>query len=228
MLALIATLPTPSAAGVAMPKHTHIKTPKWSDEETPYEYFTKYEKAMIHNGVDRTTWGQLLPVYLSGRAQASFAQVDSATLDDYDAVKSTMLESLGDTRASADRRWWTLSRKSGEEAGAFYLRVRSTGLRRFDGLASKEEVCERVILSRFLSLLSPDCYTSVVARQPKTGLEASRFVLEYEEARSFSKRHQHGDPIPAIRVPSTPNVSREMVGVLVVVGVVPRVVVLLV
>ena len=190
MLALIATLPTPSAAGAAMPKHTHIKTPKWSDEETPYEYFTKYEKAMIHNGVDRTTWGQLLPVYLSGRAQASFAQVDSATLDDYDAVKSTMLESLGDTRASADRRWWTLSRKSGEEAGAFYLRVRSTGLRRFDGLASKEEVCERVILSRFLSLLSPDCYTSVVARQPKTGLEASRFVLEYEEARSFSKRHQ--------------------------------------
>ena len=59
---------------------------------------------MRHNGIDKGTWGQLLPVYLSGRAQASFAQVDPDTLDDYDAVKETMLESLGDTPASADRR----------------------------------------------------------------------------------------------------------------------------
>ena len=190
MVALIASLPTPPVASASTPRLTQIKTPKWSDEETPFEYFTKYEKAMRHNGIDRNTWGQLLPVYLSGRAQASFAQVDSDTLDDYDAVKATMLESLADTPASVDRRWWTLSRQNGEEAGTFYLRVRSTGIRRFHGLATKEEVCEKVILSRFLSLLSPDCYSSVVAKQPKNGLEASRFVQEFEETRSFSKRHQ--------------------------------------
>ena len=187
MAALIAALPSPTAPSLPPPRIAQIKTPKWSDEETPFEYFTKYKKAMRHNGIDRSTWGQLLPVYLSGRAQASFAQVDDDTLDDYDAVKATM---LGDTPASADRRWWTLSRQTGEEAGAFYLRVRSTGTRRFHWLATKEEVCERVILSRFLSLLSPECYNSVVAKQPKNGLEASRYVQEFEETRSFSKRHQ--------------------------------------
>ena len=112
------------------------------------------------------------------------------SLDDYDEVKATMLESLGDTPASADRRWWTLSRLAGEEAGTFYLRVRATGLRRLHGLNSREEICERVILSRYLSLLPSDCYASVSAKQPKNGLEAARFVQEFKETRSFSRRRQ--------------------------------------
>ena len=68
-------------------------------------------------------------VYLSGRAQASFSQVADETLDDYELVKDSLLESLGDTPASADHRWWTISRQASEDPGAFYLRVRSTGLR---------------------------------------------------------------------------------------------------
>ena len=111
-------------------------------------------------------------------------------MDDYATVKETMLESLGDTPASADRRWWTLSRRSGEEIGAFYLRVRSTGMRRVHGLKTREELCEKMILSRFLSTLPPDCYNSVVTKQPKTGLEASRYVQEFEKSRIFSRRNQ--------------------------------------
>ena len=76
-----------------------------------------------------------------------------------------MLESLGDTPASADRRWWTLSRQTGEAPGAFYLRVRSTGIRRIQGLETREEVCERMILSRFLSLLPQDCYNCQCSSQ---------------------------------------------------------------
>ena len=83
-------------------------------------------------------------------------------LDDYDTVKETLLESLGDTPSSADRRWWALNRQSGEDPGAFYLRVRSTRLRRLHGLKTREEICEKVILSRFLSLLPQDSYNSVV------------------------------------------------------------------
>ena len=52
---------------------------------------------MRHNRVIQGEWGHLLPVYLSGRAQASFSQVPDDMLDDYDAVKETLLESLGDT-----------------------------------------------------------------------------------------------------------------------------------
>ena len=81
MAALIAALPTASAPSLPSTRSTQIKTPKWSDEETPCEYFNKFEKAMRHNGVNQCEWGHLLPVYLSGRAQASFAQVDEDTLD---------------------------------------------------------------------------------------------------------------------------------------------------
>ena len=145
---------------------------------------------MTHNEVAKSEWGHLLPVYLSGRAQASFSQVGDDTLDDYELVKETMLESLGDTPASADRRWWTINHHTGEAPGAFYLRVRSTGLHRLHGLRSRDEVVERTILSRYLSLLSQECYSFVFAKGPKDGVEAARLVQEFEETRGFARRHQ--------------------------------------
>ena len=185
-------MPTPDASSrSSAPTHaSFIKPPKWSDEDTPHEFFHKYEKAMKHNRVDKGEWGHVLPVYLSGRAHASFTQVDEETLDDYDSVKETILASLGDTPASADRRWWNLTRHSGEDSGAFYLRVRSTGLRRVHGLKTREEVVEHTIMSRFLSLVSQECYSSVMERSPKDGLAASRMVQEWEETRGFQRRHR--------------------------------------
>ena len=188
MVALLATLSPPSASVPATPRIIPVKVPKWTDEEIPFEYFNKLEKALKHNGVENSAWGHLLPVYFAGRAQAAFAQVDQEALDDYDVVKATLLESLGDTPASADRKWWSLSRQPGEEAGSFYLRVRATGIRRLHGLATREEILEQIVLSRFLSLLPSDCYSSVVSRQPKNGLEAARLTQEFEETRSFSRR----------------------------------------
>ena len=102
MTALFAALPSLLAPSSSTPRKAYIKPPKWSDDDTPYEYFNKYEKAMTHNGVSKSEWGHVLPVYLSGRAQASFSQVGDEMLTDYELVKETMLESLGDTPASAD------------------------------------------------------------------------------------------------------------------------------
>ena len=71
MAALIAAMPAapvPSSPSTCSPQ---IKPPRWSDEEMPYEYISKFEKAMIHNRVAQGEWGHLLPVYLSGRVQAS-------------------------------------------------------------------------------------------------------------------------------------------------------------
>ena len=192
MHALLAALPSAGTASltsetVTTTARTHIKIPKWSDEEVPFEYFGNFEKALKHNRIPRAEWGQLLPVYLSGRAQASFAQLGEDMMDDYDLVKETMLESLGDTPASADRHWWSLARQAGEDAGVFYLRVRSTGLRRLHGLKTREEITEQLILSRFLSLLPQDCYSNVVTKCPKNGLEVSRLVQEFEETRSSAQ-----------------------------------------
>ena len=194
MMSMLATLtPSLSAASATAPPppppaRAHVKVPKWTDDEVPFEYFTKLEKALAHNGVDKSSWGQLLPVYLAGKAQAALAQVPAASLDDYELVKSVLLESLGDTPASADRKWWSLSRQPSEDACAFYLRIRALGIRRLQGLASKEEILEKLVLSRFMSLLSADTYTGAMTRQPKDGLEAARIVQELEETRAYSRR----------------------------------------
>ena len=195
MSAFIAALPTVTPRFPAPPpvsKPTPIKVPKWSEEENPFEFFSKYEKAQRHNGVAKDQCGSLLQVYLSGSAQAAYAQVQDDILDDFELVKHTMLQALGDTPEEADRRWWTLKRKSGESLGAFQLRMRATHTRRFYGIDSKEDMAEKILLSRFMYLLPSDCYDSVSAKEPKTAQEAAKLAQDFEERGSFSRRHLSG------------------------------------
>ena len=174
----------------AATSRTHVKLPKWSEDDKPHEYFQKFEKAMKRNSVDQTEWGHVLPIYLTGRAQTTYSQVPEETLDDYEALKHTMLETLGDTPASADREWWTLSRRSGETAGEYRMRIQALGTRRMHGLETKEEIKEMMVLSHFMSTLPPDCYTCVSTQQPKTSLQAAKFVQDFEEVQTFSRRNQ--------------------------------------
>ena len=189
----------PAAHGLGSspaPSLTQINTipvPKWTDEESPWDYFSKYEQAQKHNGIARADWGPLLQVYLTGRAQAAYAQVDSEKLDDFDLVKETMLRSLGDTPEEADRRWWTLRRRRGETSGAFYLRMRSTANRRFYGVVTRDEIFNKVLLSRYLSLLSSECYNCISAKHPRTAEEAAEMVADYESREAFSRTYLSED-----------------------------------
>ena len=192
---LVAAMPTPTAAiaHVAVPpapRPVPIKLTCWSDDDIPSEFFKKYEKAMGHNRHAKSEWGSLLPVYMTGRVQAAFSQVADDDLDNWELVKESLLELLGDTPSFADRRWWTLSRLPNEDIGAFYLRIRSTRLRRVDGLKTRDEVVEQTILSHFLSLLPQDCYASVADRRPKDGQSAARMAQEWEDTRAFRRRHR--------------------------------------
>ena len=175
------------------PKVTPIPVPKWAGEETPWEYFSKYEQAQKHNAIPREQWGPLLQVYITGKAQAAYAQVDPGKLDDFDLVKQTMLRSLGDTPAEADRQWWTLRRKKSETIGAFYLRLRTTANRRFYGVTTVEQMFDLVLLSRFMSLLPPDSYSSVSARHPETAEQAAEMTQDFESRRDFSRTYLAGD-----------------------------------
>ena len=192
MTSLISTLSpaVPVAHSSSVAPSASVKIPKWSDDAQPSSFFHKLETALTHNGVDKATWGRLLPVYLSGQAESAFAQVDRTSLSDYDAVKAVLLEALGDTTAGADRRWWTLARQPGEEPAQFYLRVRSTGLRMLSDFSTRDAVVEQVILSRFLSLLPADGYGPVTSQHPKTGLEAARLLQEFEETKAYSWKRQ--------------------------------------
>ena len=194
MAALLASTPHLAASTPVHvstpPKKVTIPVPKWGEEDTPSEFFLTYEQAQLHNGVDRAVWGTLLPVYLPGRAKAAYFQLDPALMSNYDRVKSEMLTALGDTPSEAGRKWWTITRNSGEDIGAFTVRLRTIGMRMFDDVVTKEEVVERVVLSRFMYLLSSDCYTQVSGQKPKTCAEASKMVQEFEGTRAFAKRFQ--------------------------------------
>ena len=179
------TAPTP----IPSPK-VKIEIPKWKEGDSPSEFLAKYEQALIHNEVDRKEWGRLLRIYLSDSGQEAYHLINPDRLDDYLFVKGELLESLGDTPEGADKRWVTLHRVKGESSRALFRRVHTTGMRRMDGLTSKEECCNRMILSKFLALLSPDCYTSVVAKRPRTGHEAAKFAQEYEEEVQFARSLQ--------------------------------------
>ena len=55
MTALLATLSTTGVSGSSAPRVPQVKVPKWSDDEIPFEYFSKFEKALKHNGVDSSS-----------------------------------------------------------------------------------------------------------------------------------------------------------------------------
>ena len=185
----LGSAPAPSST----PKINTIPVPKWTGEESPWDYFSKYEQAQKHNGIARAEWGPLLQAYLTGKAQAAYAQVDPEKLDDFDLVKETMLRSLGDTPEEADRRWWTLRRRRGETSGAFYLRMRSTANRRFYGIVTREEMFNKVLLSRYMSLLPAECYNCISAKHPRTGEEAAEMVADYESREAFSRTYLSED-----------------------------------
>ena len=113
LMSMFATL-VPATTGAVTtppappPPRSQVKIPKWSDGEIPSAYFTKLEKALTLNGVPRSEWGQNIHVHLSGRAQDALAQVPLISIDDYDVIKDTILDALGDTPDSADRSWWSV------------------------------------------------------------------------------------------------------------------------
>ena len=49
---------------------------------------------------------------------------------------------------------------------------------------------EQTIVSRYVSLLSQECYNYVMSKSPKDGLAASKMVQEFEESRGFAGRPQ--------------------------------------
>ena len=173
------------------PKLVKVEVPKLGDDESPSEFFTKWEQALGHNGMPRTAWADILPVYLLGRAQSAYQQIHPDLRMDYLKVKNELSKLLGDTPDAADKKWWLLARKGNESLGDMFQRVFLVATRRMDGFDTKLEIMEREILSRYLSLLQPDCYTYVIARKPKTGQAAAVMAQEFEDERSFASKLGH-------------------------------------
>ena len=203
--AILARLPSAATATVASPVVSphivKVEVPKWLKGESMYEYLTKYETAHKHNGVDKSQWGVLLQVYLSGAAQAAYNHLDPTVVNDYDSVKKALLKAMRDTPEQADRNWWTLARKQGESMSDFHIRMRCIANRRFQGFDTREELFEKVLLSRLLYLLPPDLYNLITLQTPKSAAQVADLVDDLECRSEFSKLHlpngkgsQNGQP----------------------------------
>ena len=189
MRALIDALPStlPSA-----PRKTKVDVPKWTETESPSEFLQKYELAQVHNGVDKVEWGLLLQIYLSGSAQAAYNLLDPMLYRDYDSLKSQLLIDLRDTPEQADRRWWAMQKKNNESFNNFLVRMRTTANRRFEKCVSKEEMMEKILLSRFLYSLSGEQYEAVSLREPKTASQAAGLLDDLVSRAEFAKAHLRG------------------------------------
>ena len=51
-----------------------VKVPVWSDDQQPLSYLTKYEKAMVCNGENKSRWAHLLPMYISGKLECAYTR----------------------------------------------------------------------------------------------------------------------------------------------------------
>ena len=186
MKAMIEAIPT---SGSAAPRKIRVDVPKWSESEVPHEFLSKYEIAQIHNGVEKCEWGLLLQVYLTGTAQAAYNQLDPALYRDYDLLKVNLLRALKDTTEQADRKWWALAKRYNESFGAFLVRMRSTANRRFEDCVTREDVVEKVILSRFLYSLQSEQYSAVTLKDPKTATDAASILDDLVSRNDFAKKH---------------------------------------
>ena len=155
-----------------------LKVPRWSEDQQPSAYLLSFEQVMEDNGEQRHRWVSLLRHYVSGSMLAAFNAADS--LDEYDAVKATLLRALGDTTEETARSWWDISKKTDEMWNSLYQCISVMNTRRLENLSdSKQDILTYITLSRFLDFLPPSCYNFVVARHPTNGREAATLATEF-------------------------------------------------
>ena len=102
-----------------------VNIPKWTDDEGPANYPWKYEQAMTCNKEPKIRWAKLLPLYLTGIASTLYtARVSADVKNDYQAIKTILLDSFGDTVQQARKDWWILRTLQGESPQELVIQIK--------------------------------------------------------------------------------------------------------
>ena len=183
-----------------------VSIPKWTDEERPANYLWKFEQAMTCNKEPKIRWAELLPLYLTGNASTVYtARVSADVMNDYEAIKTILLDSFGDTVQQARKDWWTLRKLQGESPEELVIRIEGKIKRGLDGCDSIMDATAMITLSRFLSILPSDVSTFVLGRNPKSAMEAAHMASEFQALHSwkakptYSSRYDRRDENPSYR-----------------------------
>ena len=98
--------------------------PKWTDDEQPANYLWKFEQAMTCNKEPKIRWAELLPLSLTGNVSTVYtARVSADVKNDYEAIKTILLDSFGETVQQTRKDWWTLRKLQGESPEELVIRI---------------------------------------------------------------------------------------------------------
>ena len=183
-----------------------VSIPKWTDEERPANYLWKFKQAMTCNKEPKIRWAELLPLYLTGNASTIYtARVSADVKNDYEAIKTILLDSFGDTVLQARKDWWTFRKLQGESPEELVIRIEGKIKRGLDGCDSIMDATAMITLSRFLSILPSDVSPFVLGRNPKSAMEAAHMASEFQALHSwkakptYSSRYDCRDENPSYR-----------------------------
>ena len=183
-----------------------VSIPKWMDDKRPANYLWKLEQAITCNKEPKICWAELLPLYLTGNASTVYTARFSADVkNDYEAIKTILLDLFGDTVQQARKDWWTLRKLQGESPEELVIRIEGKIKRGLDGCDSIMDATAMITLSRFLSILPSHVSPFVLGRNPKSAMEAAQMASEIQALHSwkakptYSSRYDHRDENPSYR-----------------------------
>ena len=192
-----------------MEKSKKLKSvPTWKENDMPADYLRRFEQVMKCNGEPKDQWARSLSLHLTGKASTVFStRIPLDRQDDYDAVKSILLDAFGDTVDLARQQWWTLKKSSNETFQDCMIRIEEKFKRGLEGCETRFDYVSTLSLSKFISLLPAECRTYVLGRNPRDGMMAAHLAEEFyrinpwKERSNYNSKHDRRDTVPSKTVP---------------------------
>ena len=139
----------------------------------------------------KTNRQELYPSISLGRQLLSSPPVYPQTSNDYEVVKTVLLDSLGNTVDMARQQWWTLRKTADESLQDCMIRIEEKFKRGLEGCSTHFDYFTTLSLSKLTSLLTADCKTYVLGRNPKDGMVAAYLAVEFYRVNRWKHRCSH-------------------------------------
>ena len=174
-------------------KNKNLKAiPTWKDSDKPADYLRRFEQVMLCNEEPKDQWARLLSINLSGKASTVFnTRIPTAQQDDYDVVKTVLLDAFGDTVDLARQQWWTMRKETEESFQACMIHFEEKFRRGMEGCTTILDLVSILSMTKFLSILTPECCTYVLGRNPKDGIAAAHLAEEFYRINPWKSRSGH-------------------------------------
>ena len=130
--------------------------PTWKDNDTPADFLRRFEQVMKCNGEPKEQWARLLSLHLTGKASTVFnTRIPLDKQDNYDAVKTILLDAFGDTVDLARQQWWTLRKASNESFQDCMIRIEEKFKRGLEGCETHFDYVSTLSLSFYSTCRLP-------------------------------------------------------------------------